>query len=429
MIPSQRDGSVDSRRLAQLSRSHVILDQHGLERQVPSMLRNGSISLGLWKPEAKTATWMKPLKIEEPRHDVEMLRGTIIEKSIATKQPEQSSPPIKSFFQEIHPCWPTKGKGHSCHQTLISDWKVTKRVTRLVSTSKPSSRCWRSTWLVLSVTYVTPRFRRYRGSDKPRFSVLPGFKRTSYTSDPFKVIQEVLWLILKCCITLKFHLDGRSTWAMSEVHQQWHIASGKDTKEGRQTVFFTALDPLRDDPDEEYQDLSTPRKVQYKSKWEGNQGALYWVPTDCVERVVSTKQDKILYQRNPTPRPAPKNCVERSLASTARWRKTAADKHREIDRGTGKSIQNRHPNARCTTETSTWRSKTNNLKTHYRTTSMITDPQKNWCIQHIQRWVQKKHPNMRKNLMIGIESLSGLNAHPCAEYWPEELLYCTCGQC
>ena len=55
------------------------------------------------------------------------------------------------------------------------------------------------------------------------------------------------------------------------------LAGGKDTKEGRETVFYTVLDPLGNEPDEEYEDLSKPRKVQYKSKWRVTQDAIYWI--------------------------------------------------------------------------------------------------------------------------------------------------------
>ena len=43
--------------------------------------------------------------------------------------------------------------------------------------------------------------------------------------------------------------------------------------------------------------------------------------TQCqltIEKVASTRQDKILCQKIPTPRPAPKNGTDRSLGSTAR---------------------------------------------------------------------------------------------------------------
>ena len=60
------------------------------------------------------------------------------------------------------------------------------------------------------------------------------------------------------------------------------IAGRKDTNEGRQTVFFTALDvtaldPKSNEPDKEGQDLSGPRKVRNKSKWKVTHGAISWI--------------------------------------------------------------------------------------------------------------------------------------------------------
>ena len=52
------------------------------------------------------------------------------------------------------------------------------------------------------------------------------------------------------------------------------IAGGNDTKEGRQTVFFTALDPTGDETQEEYDDFTKPRIVQYKNKWNNSQHAI-----------------------------------------------------------------------------------------------------------------------------------------------------------
>ena len=52
------------------------------------------------------------------------------------------------------------------------------------------------------------------------------------------------------------------------------IAGGKDTKEGRQTVLFTALEPMSNESDEEYQDVSGPRKVHHESMWQVTQDAV-----------------------------------------------------------------------------------------------------------------------------------------------------------
>ena len=93
------------------------------------------------------------------------------------------------------------------------------------------------------------------------------------------------------------------------------IAGGRESKEGRQTVFFTPLNPFGGNPDEEEPSdgLLKPRKVHCHSKWKLRQDAVYWinlaraqekglqfwqtrshaitvhnsVPTDCIHNVIS----------------------------------------------------------------------------------------------------------------------------------------------
>ena len=57
------------------------------------------------------------------------------------------------------------------------------------------------------------------------------------------------------------------------------IAGGKESKEGRQTIFFTPLNPFGDNPDEEEpcDDLSKPRKVHCYSTWKNTQDAVHWI--------------------------------------------------------------------------------------------------------------------------------------------------------
>ena len=112
------------------------------------------------------------------------------------------------------------------------------------------------------------------------------------------------------------------------------IAGGRESKEGRQTVFFTPLNPFGYNPDKAgpSDDLSKPRKVHHYSKWKTRQDAVCWinlaraqdkglqfwqtrsnavivhnsVPTDCIFKVISQRGERTLFQRLSTPRPAPK---------------------------------------------------------------------------------------------------------------------------
>ena len=53
---------------------------------------------------------------------------------------------------------------------------------------------------------------------------------------------------------------------------------GKKSKEERQTVFFTPLDPWRDETEEEFDsDLLKSRTVHYQSKLKYSQNDVYWI--------------------------------------------------------------------------------------------------------------------------------------------------------
>ena len=130
------------------------------------------------------------------------------------------------------------------------------------------------------------------------------------------------------------------------------IAGGKDTKEGRQTVFFTAEDPKSDSQKEEYQEVSKPRMVQYKTKWKVFHDAIWWInlrtaqdeglefwqtrsnaiifydpaPADCIEKVVNTKTKQILYQiALPPPKITLKDTWQVQRGDPLRMRKDGAE--------------------------------------------------------------------------------------------------------
>ena len=56
------------------------------------------------------------------------------------------------------------------------------------------------------------------------------------------------------------------------------MAGGKERKEGRQTIFFTPLDPFNSDADEaeSVTDTTKPRKVQYQIHWP-EEDAVCWI--------------------------------------------------------------------------------------------------------------------------------------------------------
>ena len=138
---------------------------------------------------------------------------------------------------------------------------------------------------------------------------------------PSNVTLEQIQLIHYCWITGRFRTCGVSTFITLVLLSGCYIihsgliAGGKDTKEGRQAVFFTAVNPMTDSQEDEPLDVRKPRKVLYRTKWKVFQDALCWinlrnaqdkgselwqtrfnaiiyedsVPVDCVERVVHTQ--------------------------------------------------------------------------------------------------------------------------------------------
>ena len=111
------------------------------------------------------------------------------------------------------------------------------------------------------------------------------------------------------------------------------VAGGKESKEGRQAIFLTPLDPYHSDASEAAisMDLSKPRKVHYQTHWKPEQDAVYWVnlsmaqdcglkfwqtqshaiivyhslPKERVEKVVTEQGGRQLFSRQLTFRPGP----------------------------------------------------------------------------------------------------------------------------
>ena len=136
----------------------------------------------------------------------------------------------------------------------------------------------------------------------------------------------------------QFRTTGKNFFHRGSAYNQQSIArtgletGGKESKEGRQSVFFTSLDPFGSDSHEQEEPseyYSKPRKVYYQSHWRREQDAVYWVrlsraqdygwqfwqtksnaiivyqsaPNHCIERVVSDNGDRIPFQKLLTPRP------------------------------------------------------------------------------------------------------------------------------
>ena len=111
------------------------------------------------------------------------------------------------------------------------------------------------------------------------------------------------------------------------------IAGGQNSSRDRQTVFFTAVNPMhKNHQDPKELDLTKPRLASYKQKWKVHQDTVYWVdiqlaqrkglkfyqtrsnavilydtlPAYCISKAIVMKSEEIIYQKvYVSPRPPP----------------------------------------------------------------------------------------------------------------------------
>ena len=124
----------------------------------------------------------------------------------------------------------------------------------------------------------------------------------------------------------KFHRGCPSS--IQSILENGLILCGMESDKGRQTVFFTPLNPFGGDSDEEEpgDDHTVPQKVHYQSHGKRNQDAVYWVKLSRAQdqriaflasevtcnhrtrsyRVICQNGDRTLFERLSTSRPAPK---------------------------------------------------------------------------------------------------------------------------
>ena len=55
------------------------------------------------------------------------------------------------------------------------------------------------------------------------------------------------------------------------------IAGGNDSKEGRRTVFFTAVHPMSEPQEDVHHDVTGPREVLHRTQWKVYQNAACWI--------------------------------------------------------------------------------------------------------------------------------------------------------
>ena len=116
--------------------------------------------------------------------------------------------------------------------------------------------------------------------------VLWGFQKIDWPT--FKQFKDIL---VECQLTLSwrsifgFLTIGKKclfhrgcSFSIQSFLENGLIPGGRGSDKGRQTVFFTPLNPYGGDSDEEEprDDHTVPQKVHYHSHWERNQDAVNW---------------------------------------------------------------------------------------------------------------------------------------------------------
>ena len=150
------------------------------------------------------------------------------------------------------------------------------------------------------------------------------------------------------------------------------IAGGRDSKEGRQTVMFTAEDPVNEPQEDEPYYVTKPRQVPYRTRLKVHQNAIFWinlksaqdnglafwqnrsvaiifpfsVPADCLEKWYIPKLKKCCIRRLTHHRVChqkfyPEECLAsstRRLSSTWNWCRSTFSRRGE--HGTWNRLQN-----------------------------------------------------------------------------------------
>ena len=90
---------------------------------------------------------------------------------------------------------------------------------------------------------------------------------------------ELMGHVVLPCNWKEFLYHKGCSFNMKSILEQGLISGGKETKEGRRTIFFTPLNPFGKDEEEEavHGDLSVQRRLHYSSDWKHDQDAVYWV--------------------------------------------------------------------------------------------------------------------------------------------------------
>ena len=122
--------------------------------------------------------------------------------------------------------------------------------------------------------------------------VLTGQDKKFFTSELFQIMQDAIPLIPHFRTMCQFRTISSSTFIILDVQSVLHsitnsglIAGGQNSSRERQTVFFTAVNPMhKNHKDPKELDLTKPRLASYKQEWKRHQDTVYWVDTQLAQR-------------------------------------------------------------------------------------------------------------------------------------------------
>ena len=200
---------------------------------------------------------------------------------------------------------------------------------------------FRTILCILNIGLMISGRAQWREEEETRkyFSVVLMLQEKFFTSELFKVIQDAILLNPSLqdnvLIPNNFFEYNYHIGCAVNLHStnSGLIAGGQNSSKNRQTVFFTAVNPMhKNHPDPTELDLTKPRLASYKRKWKVHQDTVYWVdaqraqrkglkfyqtrsnavilydalPAYCISKVVAMKSEEIIYQKvHVSPRPPP----------------------------------------------------------------------------------------------------------------------------
>ena len=157
---------------------------------------------------------------------------------------------------------------------------------------------------------------------------------------------------------MRLHQDGKNIGIMYDSTSPFRVlqagltAAEMDTNKGDIRSFFTPLHPIGDETEEEYDDLTRPRKA-HKNKWTSSQDAISWVNlgkhliedcslgkpdltpssfmTQCqltaLKKWDTPEETRFLYQKDSNATTSSESCIEECLTKCSTTNNQATSNH------------------------------------------------------------------------------------------------------